>query len=146
MSALKFFKNVILCTYYAIAINNIICIALGTIASQQSKATESTIKACTQLFNYLATHPDAVMIHYEKSNMCLWTNVDASYLSESEARSCAGGFFHLSSHPSKVNTNDNPPLNGPVHIISTIMRKIMASATEAEVGAAFISMQESCSI
>jgi hypothetical protein len=41
--------------------------------------------------------------------------------------------------PDKVTKDANPPLNGPIHIISTIMHNIMASAAKAEVSAAYIS-------
>ena len=69
--------------------------------------------------------------------------MDASYLSESEARSRASGYFSLSNHPDKPG---NAPINGPIHIVSTILRNVMASAAEAEVGAAFLNAQQACAI
>ena len=75
--------------------------------------------------------------------MCLWIHTDASYLSESEARSRAGSFFYLSTYP-QGNPPRPPPINGPIHVVSTIMKNVMASAAEAEVGAAYIAAQEGC--
>ena len=92
-------------------------VALGTLAAAQSKGTQATAKAAVQLLNYAATHPEAI-IRFHASQMILHVHSDASYLSETEARSRAGGFFFLSDHPDK---NPNPPLNGAVHVVSSIM-------------------------
>ena len=131
--------------YYARAIDNTMQVALGSIAACQAHATEMTMQECVDLLNYAATHPDAV-IRYTSSDMCLWIHGDASYLSETEARSRAGAFFFLSNHPDKVPQHSMPTINGPVHILSTIMRNVMASAAEAEVGASYLAAQEACPI
>ena len=130
--------------YYARAIDNTMLVALGTIASQQSNSTEATADATINLLNYAATNPDA-SLRYHASDMILHIHSDASYLSESEARSRAAGFFYLSSHPDKLN-NNCPPLNGALHIHSSIMRNVMASSAEAEVGAAYLGAQEACGL
>ena len=57
----------------------------------------------------------------------------------------AGGYFFLSSRPTKDSTTP-PPINGPIHIVSTIMRNVMVSAAEAEVGAAFLNAQQACAL
>ena len=118
--------------------------ALGSLAASQSKATENTAKACTKLLNYAATHPNAV-IRYTKSGMILRIHSDASYLSEREARSRAGGFFYLG-NATDDSSPDTPssPINGAIHINSSIMNNVMASATEAEVGALFHNAQDGC--
>jgi hypothetical protein len=128
--------------YYGRAIDNTILVALGSIAAQQSKGTEATAQACVDLLNYAATYPNAT-IQYHASDMILHCHTDASYLSESEARSRAGGYFYLSNHPTN---NKQAPLNGAFHVTSTILRNIMASAAEAEVGAAFHNAQEACAL
>jgi hypothetical protein len=69
-----------------------------------------------------------------------------SYLSESKARSRASGIFFLSMKPSTTTGSTTPPFNGPIHIVSSILHNIMASATEAEVGACFHNAQEATSI
>jgi len=110
-------------------------VALGTLAAVQAEGTQATITACTQLLNYAATHPDAVL-RYTASDMVLHIHSDASYLSESKARSRAGGYFYLS------NDSPNPPMNGAIHVHSSIIRSVLASATEAEVGALFYNAQD----
>jgi hypothetical protein len=116
-------------------------VALGTIASQQSKGTQATAQALTQLLNYATAHPDAT-VRYHASDMYLHVHSDASYLSETSARSRAGGIFFLSQRPSDPSkppapTAIPPHQNGAIHIISTIMCNVMASAMEAELGALF---------
>jgi hypothetical protein len=116
-------------------------VSLGTIASQQSKGTQATTQALTQLLNYAAAHPDAT-IRYHASDMYLHVHSDASYLSVASARSRAGGILFLSQQPTDPSkppapTANPPPQNGAIHIISTIMRNVMASTMEAELGALF---------
>jgi hypothetical protein len=112
-------------------------VALGSLASEQSKGTEATLEAATQLLNYAATHPEAT-IRFHKSDMILHIHTDASYLSEAEAKSRVAGFLFLSTEPSPQPV----PINGPVHIVSQILRTVVASAAEAEVAAAFVSGQD----
>ena len=38
------------------------------------------------------------------------------------------------------------PINGPIYVLSNIIQLVMASATEAEIGASFIAAQESVPI
>ena len=64
--------------------------ALGSIAMQKSVPTENTMKKVNQFLDYAATHPDEI-ITYSASNMVLAGHSDASYLSETKARSRAGG-------------------------------------------------------
>ena len=129
--------------YYARAVDNTMLCALSTIAAQQSTATEATAEACIDLLNYAASHPDAI-VEYQASDMVLHIHSDASYLSEAKARSRASGFFFLSTHPANCPGTTPPSINGPVHVTSTIMRNVMASATEAEFGACFLNAQEAC--
>ena len=96
-------------------------VALGTLALVQTKGTKATAQAVTHLLNYCATHPDAV-VRYHASDMYLHIHSDASYLSESKARSHTGGIFFLSSRPSDPTktlepTSMLPPFNGAIHII-----------------------------
>ena len=62
--------------YYARAIDCTMLPTLGSLAAAQSKATDTTAKACTKLLNYAATHPDAI-VRYNKSGMvCLEHYID----------------------------------------------------------------------
>ena len=66
--------------FYARAVDNTMLVALGTIASAQTKGTDSTMQATMQLLDYAASHPDAA-VRFHKSDMVLYVHSDASYLS-----------------------------------------------------------------
>jgi hypothetical protein len=128
--------------YYALAIDNTMLVALGDLASAQTKGTQKTLDAVTWLLNYAATHPDAT-IRYHASGMILHVHSDGSYLSAPKARSRAGGHFFLSDaqlDPAKCKPN------GPIHITAKILRNVMASAAEAEIGASYVNGQEAIPI
>jgi hypothetical protein len=132
--------------YYARAIDSTMLVALGSLSSAQAKGTEATAQALTHLLNYCATHPDAVLL-YHASGMILHVHSDASYLSESQARSRAGGHFFLSSPLDKPDQAPEPdatppPHNGAIHTLCTIMSQVLSSATEAEFGALFYNGKE----
>jgi hypothetical protein len=71
--------------------------------------------------------------------MVLNIHPDASYLSELNARSRSCGHFFMRSLPM-----DRKPikLNGAFHTLCSILRFVVASAAEAELGALFINCQE----
>lgn len=131
--------------YYARAVDPTLLVALGTIASQQAKATNDTMKAVTHVLNYCATHPSAT-IRYIASDMVLWVHSDASYLTAPKARSRASGYHFLSTRPAlPPNASDEPPPdNGPIHVLCQIMRPVLASAAEAEMGALFVNAKHAC--
>jgi hypothetical protein len=84
--------------YYARAVDPTVLMPLNDIATEQTKATEKTQAATNQLLDYMATHPDATIIHHA-SDMILHIHSDASYLSVSNARSRLGGLFFLGNKP-----------------------------------------------
>ena len=88
-----------------------------------------------QFLDYAATHPDAITT-YRAGDMVLVGHSDASYLSETKARSRAGGHFFMS------NDSNDPPNNGAVLTIAQIIKNVMSSAAEAELGALFINCRE----
>ncbi len=100
-----------------------------------------------QLLNYCTTHPDAT-IHFHASDMVLWTQSDASYLTAPQGRSRAAGYSFLSSRPHSLPTaNDpTPPNNRPVHVLCQILHHVVSSATEAELGTLFLNAQDICPI
>jgi hypothetical protein len=131
----------IICTllYYARAVDSSMLVALGSLASAQTKATTNTMKAARQLLDYAATHPQAT-IRLTRRDMILHVHSDASYLRKSEARSRAGGIAFMSTKDS------NPPINGAIHVHSSIMKNVVASAAEAEIGALFHNAQDACTL
>jgi hypothetical protein len=129
--------------FYARAIDTTMLVALGTLASAQSQGTEATAKAVTRLLNYAASHPDAVL-RYHASDMILYVHSDASYLSEPKARSRVGGHFYLSSKPVDPTKPPNAPVpnNGAVHTGATILKNVMSSVAEAELGGLFVNTKD----
>ncbi len=105
--------------------------ALSAIASAQAEPTEETMTRCKQFLDYAATHQDAI-ITYKKSDMVLVVHSDASYLSEPKAHSRAGDHFFLSSDI------EDPIDNGAVLNLAQLIKAIMSSAAEAELGALYI--------
>jgi hypothetical protein len=70
--------------------------------------------------------------------MILNIHNDASYLSEREAKSRAGGGFYMGSNADAA----NKLTNGEILIISTVLKHVMSLAAEAEIGAVFINAKE----
>jgi hypothetical protein len=71
--------------------------------------------------------------------MILHIHSDASYLSKNEAKSRAGGFFYYMGNNNK---NDKKLTNGAILIVSKVLKHVMSSAAEAEIGEVFISAKE----
>ena len=133
--------------YYAISVNLTMLAALGSIATQQSKATQQTYDEVLWLLNYAVSHPGAT-IRCLVSDMILHVHSDAFYLSEQKARRCVGGHY-LRSNCSPDPTcapNTGSTLNGPIHTVSNILSNIMLSAAEAEFGATFLNSQKAVPI
>jgi hypothetical protein len=106
-------------------------VALSSLASQQTKGTERTAEDAVKFLNYCATHPESI-IQYKKSDMILRCHSDVSYISESQARSRAGGFYYMGTADIK-----NTTINGAILASTTIMKPVLSSASEAEIGALF---------
>jgi hypothetical protein len=121
--------------YYARAVDSTVLMPINNIATEQTKATEKTQAATNQLLDYLATHPDAT-IRYHASYMILHIHSDASYLSVSNARSRLGGLFFCGDKSPRQDT-----LNGSILNVASIIKNVVASAAESEVGACFHNAQ-----
>jgi hypothetical protein len=121
--------------YYSRAVEPTVIMALNDIATEQTAATEKTKTAAGQLLDYLATHPDA-KIRFQASYMILHIHSDASYLSVSNERSRLGGLFYLVYNPPN---QDN--LNGSILDVASVIKNVVASAAESEVGACFQNAQ-----
>jgi hypothetical protein len=109
------------------------------LASEQSNTTEVTADKVIKLLNYCNTHPET-KIRYHASDMILHIHSDSCYLSENEAKSRAGGFFYMGNN----NKNDKNLTNGAILIISKVLKHVMSTAAEAEIGAVFISQRRRC--
>ena len=128
----KFFQQVTgTFLYYSRAVDNTMLAALCALASKQASSTRKTMEKVMTFLDYAASQEEAV-ITYHESDMVLACHSDASYLSEPGARSRAGGHFFLSSNA------EMPANNGAVLNIAQIIKAIMDSAAEAEIGAMYI--------
>ena len=81
----------------------------------------------------MATMEEAILT-FNASDMVLAIHSDASYLSEPNARSRAGGHMFMAG---KENIRRN---NGAVLNISQIIKSVMSSAAEAELGGLYINV------
>jgi hypothetical protein len=116
--------------YYAQACDNKLLCTLSTISTQQALATQNTLVAVNNLLDHVATYP-CDGITFKASNMILAAHSDASFLSESKARSRAGAHIFLS------NNNPIPQSNGPVLSIMAVLRSVYGSVTEVELAALY---------
>jgi hypothetical protein len=125
--------------FYARAVDPTMLTALSSIASEQANPTARTMEKCKQFLDYAATQGEAV-ITYRASDMKLAIHSDASYLSEPKARSRAGGHFFCSENVA------DPADNGAVLTVATIIKQVMSSAAEAELGGLFINAKKAVPI
>ena len=121
--------------YYARGVDPTMLMPLSALASQQANPTEDTLKKAKQFLDYAASQEEAI-ITYSASQMILAAHSDAGYLNEPEARSRAGGHFFLSSDV------DIPPNNGAILTVAQVIKNVMSSAAEAELGALYIIARE----
>ena len=104
--------------YYSIKVDPTMLTTLGSISTQQSKGTEKTYADTLWLLNYAATHPNS-KIRYTTSDIILYIQSDASYLSKPLSRSRPGGRYFLGDKRPEMTTppTNQPRLNGPIHSI-----------------------------
>ena len=119
--------------YYARAIDNTMLHALNDIATATSKGTEATLAAVEHFLDYAASNPDA-RIRYTACEMILQSISDAAYLVCPQARSRMGGYHFLGN-------KDRKHFNGPLLVLAKIIKNVMGSAAEAEVGGLYINAQ-----
>jgi hypothetical protein len=121
--------------YYGCAVDSTMLTSLSAIASAQAEPTEETITRCKPFLDYPATPQDTILT-YKASDMVLVVHSDASYLSKPKARNQAGGYFFLSSDC------DDPANNGAVLNLAQLIKDVMSSTAEAELGALYINARE----
>jgi hypothetical protein len=103
---------------------------LSSIAARQANGTTTVTKSCQQLLDYVATHPNA-SICYKTCSMILAVHTNASYLSKQEGKSRASAHFYL------TNDGDKEFNNGAILTLSSIIKHVMSSASEAELAALY---------
>jgi hypothetical protein len=115
--------------YYACAVDMTVLMALSTIAANQTIATKRTLEPC----NYLAQNAKA-KVRFCASDMVMNIHLDVSYLSKAKAcsRTCSHffmGWMRKYGDPIKI--------NGTFHVSANILRFVVVSAAEAELGALY---------
>jgi hypothetical protein len=119
------------------AVDSTMLTPLSALASEQSAPTENTMQKCLQFLDYAASQDEAI-VTYRASDMKLAIHSDASYLSEPKARSRAGGHMFM------AGSEEIPINNGAVLNISQIIKAVMSSAAEAELGALSSTPKQLC--
>eukprot|EP00957_Ditylum_brightwellii_P142159 10830836-Ditylum_brightwellii.AAC.1 len=74
--------------------------------------------------------------------MVLHIHSDTSFMSVEEAQSHAGGHFFLSEPYDAKPMSQPVPINGPMHTVCKVIRNVMVSAAETEIGALFSNTQK----
>ena len=127
--------------YYARAVDPLMLPACNAIAVARTYGMKVTLDATIHLLDYATTYPNAILT-YHASDMVLSIHSDASYLTAPKARSRAGGHHYLGNTPT---IDGKPPanakMNAPIHTLCLVMRNVMGSAAEAEVGALYENTQ-----
>ena len=114
--------------------DNKLLVGLSSIGSQQAATTERTNEAINQLLDYNATYP-ADGILYRSNDMVLCVHSDAGFHNERKGRSRAGDHIFLSEN------DPMPQWNGPVLTLDQLIKFVMSSTSEAELGVLFITAQ-----
>ena len=96
------------------------------------------MQATKNLIKYCHTRSDATII-YCAIQMQLHIHSNESYLSASKVISRVGGQFFLSDN---FYTNSRTKHNVAVLVVAAILKHVMASAAEAELGILFINPKE----
>jgi hypothetical protein len=117
--------------YYGRAVDITILPALSSIATEQAAPIERMMLKVKQLLDYCTLQEEAIITH-NASKMVLAVHSNVGYANEKRGRSRTGGHFFLSS-------NDlDPSNNGAVLTNATIIKNMMSSAAEAEIGALYL--------
>ena len=126
---------VIALLYYARTVDNKLLVGLSAIGSQQAATTQLTNDAIKQILDYYSTYPGDDIL-YRSINMVLCANSDAGFHNERKLLRRAGSHIFLSENDAM------PQWNGSVLKLDKIIKFVMSSASEAELGEHFIISQE----
>jgi hypothetical protein len=96
---------------------------------------QKTMEKVKQLLDYCASQEEAI-ITYNKSKMILVVHSNAGYCNKKKSHSRAKGHFFL------LNEDKFPHNNGAIFTNATIIKAVMASAAEAELGALYLNAKE----
>ena len=109
---------------------------ISKLSSDQARPTIAVAEARDRFLQYAAWHPDAAIV-YRATDMRYVVHSDASFLTEADAHSRAGGIGFLTDNDSQ----NYLAINGAVECISRIIPTVTASICETEYAAQFINGQ-----
>ena len=109
---------------------------LNNLASQVTVGTMKIEEAQACFLNYCATNLDAFIVYYT-SDMIIQGNIKAAYLVASKARSRNAAYIFMGNKD-----QNNQIINGPIMVITSIIKIVVASAAEAEVASLYHAAQE----
>ena len=118
--------------YYARAVVYTMLHVMNDLATRVKDGTQKTVEALNHFLDYCATYPEATVL-YRASDMMLHNNSDAAYIIATGARSRAAVYTYLGN-----DTNNKQIINGPISIIAKIIKGVMSSAAEVEIGALYM--------
>jgi hypothetical protein len=124
--------------YNARAVDPTLIVPLSALASQLSTSTATAINAVSHLLDYCSNHPEYT-IRYFASDIQLKIHSDASYLSDPKAKSIISGYFYSDN---KTDSPNKSLSNGPLLCHTTVIKHVVSSVAEAEVGALFVNSKE----
>ena len=113
--------------------------ALNKLASRQANPTEELERDVDRFLQYAATYPNGKLTFWP-SDLVLFVHSDASYASETNSRSRAGGFFYLGWR----HISGNNQINGGLGSLSKIMPNVLSSAAESEYASLFMNARRAC--
>eukprot|EP00804_Cyclotella_cryptica_P012317 CCRYP_020810-RA/>CCRYP_020810-RA protein AED:0.37 eAED:0.37 QI:0/0/0/1/1/1/2/0/434 len=125
--------------WYASGIDGTMLMPISALAAQQAKPTHATMKRVQHFLDYAATQEPAVTT-YRASDMVLAIHSDAGYLNKEGARSRAWGHHFLSENV------PNPSNNRAIYNKASIIKSVMSSTAEAELGALYTNARKGVEI
>jgi hypothetical protein len=116
--------------WYAQWVNGTMLTPISSISTQQAKPTQAMMKRVQHLLDYAATKEPTVTT-YHASDMVLAIHSNAGYLNEEGARSWARGHHFLSENVA------NPSNDGTIYNKASIIKTVISTAAEVEIGAVY---------
>ena len=117
--------------FYARAVDPTMLCAVNKLASHQADPSATTVTQANRILQYAAKYP-AASILLKASDMQLRCHSDASYLSEANSRSRAGGILFLG------DADTTSGVHGAIDYLSCIISTVVSSAAEAEYAALYL--------
>ena len=123
--------------YFARATNETMGQGLNQL-STKSEGSETTLTAQQHFLDYCCWNQEPVKL-YKASDVILFVESDASYLTAPGSKSRAGVYSYLGN-------TDESIINGSILYLTTIIKNVMASAVEADIAALFLNARLAISL